>query len=67
MEIIIKSGVLKKECGKIEGILPAKPAIMITNGIFFEAKETGVFLTATDLENTLRLGLNAISLKKAVW
>ncbi len=64
MEIIIKSGVLKKECGKIEGILPAKPAIMITNGIFFEAKETGVFLTATDLENTLRLGLECDKFKK---
>ncbi len=64
MEIIIKSSVLKKECGKIEGILPAKPAITITNGIFFEVKETGVFLTATDLENTLRLGLECEKFKK---
>ncbi len=64
MEIIIKSSVLKKECGKIEGILPAKPAIMITNGIFFEVKETGVFLTTTDLENTLKLGLECDNFKK---
>ena len=58
MEIVIKNSVLRKECEKLEGILPAKPPIMITNGIYFEVKETGVFLTATDLENTLRLGLD---------
>ncbi len=64
MEIIVKSSVLKKECEKIEGILPNKPAIMITNGILFEVKETGVFLTATDLENTLRLNLECDKFKK---
>jgi DNA polymerase III subunit beta len=64
MEIIVKSSVLKKECEKIEGILPTKPAIMITNGMLFEVKDTGVFLTATDLENTLRLNLECDKVKK---
>jgi len=64
MEIIVKSGVLKKVCGKIEGLLPVKPAIMITSGILFEVKETGVFLTATDLENTIRVGIESEKNKK---
>jgi len=64
MEIVVKSGVLKKVCGKIEGILPLKPAIMITSGILFEVKETGVFLTATDLENTMRVSIECDKNKK---
>ncbi len=64
MEIIVKSGVLKKVCGKIEGLLPVKPAIMITSGILFEVKETGVFLTATDLENTIRVSIESEKNKK---
>jgi len=64
MEIAVKSSVLKKECEKIEGILPSKPAIMVTSGILFEVRETGAFLTATDLENTLRLELECEKLEK---
>lgn len=64
MEIIIKSSVLKKECGKLEEVLPLKPPITITGGVYIEVKEMGCFLTATDLENTIRLGIECEKFKK---
>jgi len=64
MEIMVKSGVLKKECEKIEDVLPAKPSIAITGGILFDVKEMGCFLTATDLENTIRLNIECEKIKK---
>ncbi|HOL21280.1 MAG TPA: DNA polymerase III subunit beta [bacterium] len=64
MEIIVKSGVLKKECEKLEEVLPVKPSITITGGILFDVKEMGCFLTATDLESTIRLNIECEKIKK---
>ncbi|MCM8829388.1 MAG: DNA polymerase III subunit beta [Candidatus Omnitrophica bacterium] len=64
MEIIVKSSILKKECEKIEDVLPAKPSIAITGGILFDVKEMGCFLTATDLENTIRINIECEKIKK---
>ncbi|MDD3725840.1 MAG: DNA polymerase III subunit beta [Candidatus Ratteibacteria bacterium] len=64
MEIIVKSSVLKKACGKIEEVLPIKPAIAITGGVFLDVKEMGCSLTATDLESTIRLNIECEKNKK---
>ncbi|MCX8083016.1 MAG: DNA polymerase III subunit beta [bacterium] len=64
MEIIVKNSILKKECDKIENVLPLKPSITITGGILFDVKEMGCFLTATDLENTIRLNIECEKIKK---
>lgn len=64
MEIIVKSSVLKKECEKIEDVLPVKPSLMITGGILFDVKEIGFSLTATDLENTIKLHIECEKIKK---
>jgi len=64
MEIVIKSSILKKECEKIEDVLPVKPSIAITGGILFDVKEMGCFLTATDLENTIKLNIECEKIKK---
>ncbi|HNS32686.1 MAG TPA: DNA polymerase III subunit beta, partial [bacterium] len=64
MEIIVKSSEIKNALDKISNILPAKPALMITNGILIEVKDDGVSCISTDLENTIKVNMECKIVKK---
>ncbi len=64
MEIIVKSSEIRKALEKIGNILPAKPALMITNGILIEVKEDSLSCVSTDLENTIKLDIGCKVVKK---
>lgn len=64
MEIIIKRKDFIKVLDKVSEVISPKPAINILNGILIETKEEEIFLTATDLENTIRTSIEGKILNK---
>lgn len=59
MEITISKSSLNKVLEKIDSVLPLKPAIMITGGILIETKEENISFISTDLENTIKINIQA--------
>jgi len=64
MEMTVKRTDFVNALDKISGIVPVKPSITILTGVLIEAKDDGIFLTATDLENTMRTTLKGSVQKK---
>lgn len=59
MEILIERQVLISCLEKIGKILPVKPVISSTGGILIEAKKEGISITATDLQLTIKMFIEA--------
>ncbi len=59
MEIIVQRKHLSEALDMVSGVIAAKPAMMILGGILLDARENELTLTATDLENTLKVSVPA--------
>ncbi|HXK45591.1 MAG TPA: DNA polymerase III subunit beta, partial [bacterium] len=59
MEIVIEKGKLLDGLDKISKILPTKPVIATTGGILVDGKKDGITLTATDLQLTIKIFIEA--------
>jgi DNA polymerase-3 subunit beta len=59
MEILIDKKMLLDGLDKIGKLLPSKPSIASLGGIYLEGKKDGISLTATDLQITLKVFLEA--------
>lgn len=55
MKIVIKSDSLNSCLNYISDILPSKPTMTVTAGIFIETKDNTLSLISTDLENTIKV------------
>lgn len=64
MKININSNVLNAMLDYIGDILPSKPAMAICGGIFLEAKGNVINMIATDLENTIKVSCEGISINE---
>mgnify|MGYP000224064419 CR=1 FL=1 len=58
MEIIVNRETLTKALDTVSGVIASKPAMMILGGILIDAKDSEITLTATDLENTIRVSVS---------
>lgn len=57
MEIILNRKIFVEALDKISSVIPQKPTITALSGILIESKENEVTITATDLENTIKITL----------
>ncbi|MGC8804745.1 MAG: DNA polymerase III subunit beta, partial [Candidatus Ratteibacteria bacterium] len=66
MEIVIEKQKLLDALDKISKILPSKPVITTTGGILLDGKKDGIALTATDLQLTIKIFVEATVKDKGI-